>query len=437
MPGLLYNRPLGRLSRRWWFEAAAYADLAAIADFNLDRYAITIVPLANIAAATAAELCVKRACTFAEWFAFTCSSTGARSYFDAGGIWRNDLAVDRPRFSWINGKRQLALSAQAVNACTSNNAGGVAGVLGGGGGSLPAGWSYTFNSSMTLTVSYPTVNGLPICRVRITGTPTSTGGQYLNFEGNAVVAAGSASAVSVFAALQGGALAGTSVQLRHTQAQSGLDITPNAALGRYADARTITGTNAQCCIRFGFPDTVTPQDFTLDIAVPQREAGAPFISPPIIGPAGTTRAIETAEMSPALEAILQRSAASIVVRGQNFLRAQGMMIGVNGGSALLRSATARTTAVIDGSASLVSGGGLSFETNAWAAASAFDAAGRGVVRNGGTVTSDAGTPPGTRTAAYLGRNGSGTLYGDGWYDWVGIAPSRLSNARLAELAVAA
>lgn len=82
-----------------WYDVAAYADLAAVADFNSNRYAITTVSLANVATATAAELKVKQACTFADWFAFTNGGTNV------------------PRFVTDNVKTQLKLQGAASEAC--------------------------------------------------------------------------------------------------------------------------------------------------------------------------------------------------------------------------------------------------------------------------------------------------------------------------------
>ena len=44
-----------------WFRAAEFADFAAIADFNRDRYAITTVPLASIPTAFARSIRLSRA----------------------------------------------------------------------------------------------------------------------------------------------------------------------------------------------------------------------------------------------------------------------------------------------------------------------------------------------------------------------------------------
>ena len=83
--------------------------------------------------------------------------------------------------------------------------------------------------------------------------------------------------------------------------------------------------------------------------------------------------------------------------------------------------------------------GSGVHPSAYGGAVAFDAAGRSLVGNGGTVATDANAI-GTRTTMYLGRGtsvGAGAPYGDGFYDLVGFSPERLTNAQLQSLAVAA
>ncbi|MBA4271356.1 MAG: hypothetical protein C0447_18380 [Methylobacterium sp.] len=345
---------LARLSRagaRAWYEAPAYAELAAIADFNADRYAITTVPLASIAGASAAALRVKRAASFAELIAFTCSSGSARSYLDAQGLLRADLAADQPRFDWTNGRRQLALNGASANLLLNSAA--------------PASQSVAVTAQ-----SYA-----------------------LSFNGTGSIALSGASSA--------GPLAGTGAASRVS-----LVFTPAAG--------TLTLTMSG------------------DVRLAQLEANS-FASPSIAtAGAAVSRAAESAEFSPVLEALLQRSAATLVVRGQRLERNAARIVGVNGASSLLRAQSNRLSVLMDGSAQLATAAGADLRTGSYAAACAFDATGRSVVRNGVAVVTDSGTPPTSRSAVYLGRDGAGTVvaYGDGWYDHVMVAGERLTDWRL-------
>jgi hypothetical protein len=351
---------LGRLSRtgeRAWFEAPAYADLAAVADFGADRYAITTVPLAGIAGASTAELRRKRHASFVELIAFTCGSGAARSYLDPQGVLRADLAADQPRFDWTNGRRQLALSGASVNLLLNSAA----------------------PSSQIVAVT------AQAHMLAFTGT-------------GSITLSGAASA---------GPLAGTGAASRVT-----LGFTPSAG----SVTLTIAG----------------------DVRFAQLEANA-LASPYIATTAASvSRAAESAELSPVLAALLQRSAASIVVRGQRLERNAARIVGVNGTSSLLRAQSNRLSVLMDGSAQLGTAAGIDLRASSYSAACAFDGAGRSVARNGVPIVTDSGTPPSIRTNVYLGRDGAGSAssYGDGWYDWLGIAPARSSDAKLLELSVA-
>lgn len=334
-----------------WFNAPAYADAAAVADFNNDRYAITTVAVGSVAGATAADLRVKRACTFAEFFAFTASSTTARTYVDALGTLRNDLAVDQPRADWSLGKRQLALSSDATNLFLNSATGAT--------------------QNITVTAQ----------------------AYALSFTGTGSITLSGAST---------GTLSGTGVANRVQTT-----FTPSAG--------TLTLTIAG------------------NVRLVQFEAGS--VATDYIPTAGAslTRAIETARLSPVLEAILQRTSYGAAARGQNLLKGGGRIVGCLGGGPIIRSGSSRLAVLTDEPTQLVTGNGSDTRTNTWAAAAGFNSSGRSIVRNGTSVATDTTVAVLVRSVAYLGRDGAAGIYGDGRYNSLLIFPERPSDARLAEL----
>jgi hypothetical protein len=167
----------------------------------------------------------------------------------------------------------------------------------------------------------------------------------------------------------------------------------------------------------------------------QSAFATPFIP---TGAMTVSRAAESCRLSPAIEAILQRDAASVVVRGGLAMsRGAGRIIGMIADSGLICGASiANQIGTWDAANSRGLSATLGSGTNtAFGTAYGFDGSGQSLVGNRGPVASDAFTPD-ARTTVHLGRSASGA-HADGWYDFIGIAPVRLSDARLRELAVPA
>jgi hypothetical protein len=78
-------------------KAGSLANAAIVADFNTWRFAVTTVPLDDIATATPEQLRRKRAASFEDIFAFEAASTETRFYLGKNGYWRNDLPAHQPR----------------------------------------------------------------------------------------------------------------------------------------------------------------------------------------------------------------------------------------------------------------------------------------------------------------------------------------------------
>lgn len=432
---------LNRSRTKSWFNGPDLADLAAIADFNADRYAIPALPAAEIAAAPAAALLAKRACSFAEWFSFTAAGSGLRSYVDAGGQWRSDLAANAPRFDWSNGRRQLALNDLATNLVP--NARGL-GAAAGTPGILPTGW---FAQAAGLTVSVMgsgTEDGMPFLDIRYRGVSGANYG-IVSF-GNLTGITAGAHSLSAYLRLVGGAASGisfSSLRFRYSL-NDGASVDAAAPFslaagplrtGRITASDTVAAAangGGSLFVQFNWTVGVT-LDFTIRLALPQLEP-SPFASP-AIATVGTSqsRASEIAALADPVAALLQRPAASVILRGQSMLRPGGILLGATDQAALLRASATRTQLVSEGVAALTTAGGSDLATASWAAGLSFDAAGRSLARDGASLASDANPVPQGRGSLWLARSASGRSVGDGCYDWVGIAPTRLSNARLMQL----
>lgn len=436
-----------------WYNAPAYADLAAIADFGRWRFALPAVALADIPAATAEQLSRKRPCTAQEFLAFTATRTGpVRSYFDASGTMQFLSVSDVMCQDWVNGRLQLALNGPSTNQIVNNT------MQGGAAGVFPTGWSIpsTFaNNGIAVEVSAPlVVGGIACVAIRYHGTCTGTlYATLVAYQSTSLVAAanGQTWTGSSYLGLAAGSLANvgeivsrstfsTNVgTILTTTTTSNLTGTLTGALKRIAITGTATDASTarastESTIRASIGATI---DFTMYFGMPQLEQ-QPFATPVIPTYGMTvTRAIESARLSPTLEAILQRSAASIVVRGQNLMRRGGRVIGTGNSLMIAISSSASEYFYNGGTPNLLTSSSTPIASSSVAVALAYDPSGRSITRDntGGPVSSAVAIEQ-DRSTVWLGRDIS-TYFADGHYDFVGIAPSRLSDARLTELAVPA
>lgn len=103
----------------WWADPVYLLDgtgPAVALDFENDRYAVpSSLNAAGVPAASVDQLTSLRSATFAEAFAFTCSGTVSRTRVNSSGVLVADGAVDTPRFDHATGSKRLLLENAATN----------------------------------------------------------------------------------------------------------------------------------------------------------------------------------------------------------------------------------------------------------------------------------------------------------------------------------
>lgn len=403
----------------------------------------------------------KRLARFDEIFAFSAASDVARTYVAQDGSWKNDRAVNQPRFDYRNGKRQLRLEDARTNII--NNPAMVGAVVNSGVTSI-TNWG-TDSSGLTATVvGEGTDNGLRCVDIRVQGTLTANFWNLrFQFQSSAYypVTAGTTLTVSAFVRVVAGVNPGS----------MGVGIFYRSPAGAYVIGSGSTGSIDSTYKRHVRTHVVpegniatadsaisltslagTEVDFTIRVSSPQLEAGA-FASDPIAVPivSAVTRAIETARFSPLVEAIMQRMVGSTIVRGRldywnNFSPGSEQRI-LGGGDVDVSLAVLLRTSTVDANR-LLTGNGTSFITHGgsgptpvtspFGAGVSFDSSGRAIALN--NLVADDTEQIGSRNQVYLARPSSissNRAFAHGMYDLVAVYPKRVSNARLQALARAA
>lgn len=412
-----------------WYDDDTTLDLlCAGCDFKNDRYFIPALGSDITVGGTGYSLTKsggkypKQSATFAQWFAFTASSTAARTYTDNAGVIKNDLAADAPRLTYANGRRQLRLEDQRTNLALR---------------------SQDFANSAWVK------NDLSAATLVAAPDGTLTGHRY-----TCLLSDASLSQVFTPSAAVNHT---NSIWLRVPSGTWNLDIYLIRTASGVITSKTAALTTAwqRFDLTGSLPDTSTHQfqigggttwanGVAVEVWGAQFEAGA-FASDYIpTTTAAVTRAIETARLSPLLEAILQRSAASVVVRADlsNHTQNNKRFVGSESVTTLLyarRNAGNNQAATFNNPTELyATPGGSTSMDDPTGIAMGWDTSGRSVTGNGGTVASDA-NQPGARTKVYLARSEDyvSLEYGDGYYDFVGVSPERLTDTQLQALAVPA
>lgn len=380
----------------------------------------------------------KRAATFDEFFAFTATSTTARSYVDSTGTWKNDLAANSPRRDYRNGKQQWRLEDARTNESRYSNTldTGAWARTQGGTGSVPV---------VTADFGIAPDGTQTAARVQLALNGGNTSADQSSIRQNRLLTNAVTYTHSVWMKSNTGATYVLQIVDSEGSVKSNITVTP--AWQRFSITRLQTSTTGSWgfWLRGGTGSSDSADVLTWD---DQLELGA-FASDPIVTTTvAVTRAIEAARFSPLVEAVLQRAAATTVVRAkQDYIAASlyQRVIGYTGSASLIEVEALNTKMgaynnTVGFEATAGSGGWL---TGA-GAAHTFDNSGQAICMMAGTVATTSSQPD-LRTSVYLARAAStpsgsgstGAAFAFGNYDFVGFSPERLANANLQALAVAA
>jgi hypothetical protein len=394
-------------------------EFTATATSHWVRFARTPATLSTITSITVAQWTPRptlRTATFSEVFAFTASSTTARTYVGADGLIKNDLSADVPRVDYSNGRARFLFENQSTNLVLWSR------------DLTNAAWT---KSNMTTAQTATGADG----GANSATTLTATAGNATALQ--AITSASSARITGCRIRRRTGS--GT-VELTQDNGTTWTPVTVTTSWTRVSIA-SVTSTNPTVGIRI-----VTSGD-AVDVDYFQHEAQA-FLSADIPTTSATvTRLIETPRFSPLVEAIFALPGISARVQGRTLQLAatagDRRVIGTNGTTNAsligLTSTDGASMNTWNGSAALFGTfGSGSADTGGYGVAVAANSSGRSVAGNGGSAGTDTNRVA-AATQFWLARGatvGAGTTYTDGYYSSFALYPFRATNANVSAIAVA-
>ncbi|OJT95467.1 MAG: hypothetical protein BGN83_04945 [Rhizobium sp. 63-7] len=421
----------GRPLPFWALPGALAADIAggpakppAFAfDARRNACALTGLAPASIAAATAAAIGdAVRPVAFADLFLF--SRAGTATYLASDGTIRT-AAADTARFDWSNGSRQLLVEAQVANLLLQ---------------------SRNLAASPWTAVDMAAVRGQPSLfgdgdAFRLTGA--STDARY-----SQSVSVTSGQTYCFWAWMKPGTAAQSRLRAYDGANAAGYEITVSWASRTAASTGSGSATpfvtafpGGYYRVGFSFAPAGTALQLqlfsgagTVDFDGAQLESG---LSPSSYVPtttASVTRSGDVCRFSPAGEAVLQRAAAGVVIRGQGMRGAFGAIVG---GTAMSRLVGFNSTqnSIVFGASSIVTLASAAAPLPPFGVAAAWNGSGKAGCYNGATVQNTAVALDTTLTKSYLGRAESGNV-SSGHYDFIALYPFRMADAALPAKAVA-
>lgn len=196
-----------------------------------------------------------------------------------------------------------------------------------------------------------------------------------------------------------------------------------------AGTGTVTQASSVTFTASGTSLTLTVSGFLSAAQVEANSLPSSFIQ---TSGAAVTRTADLCRYSPKAEAVISRSAASLLVQSQGVWGSLGAFLGADAVSEYMRFNTGQTNLILG--ASLVVGGPITTPLPDMGFGETFDANGRSGSYNGSVVQSNA-VALAARTQAYLGRSNSGN-FAFGRYNQSVIWPFRATDASIRAKAIA-
>ena len=230
-------------------------------------------------------------------------ASSATAYNVSGAL--VSVGNDVPRFNYdmvSHALLGLLIEPAVTNQVVNSGTGGAAiGVIGSG-GALPTGWTMPEGAGGLTreVVGISTVAGFDVIDIRFYGAASVTSLMTLRPDNaGADAAAGQTWTNSVYLALIAGSLANVAgFQLRAGNETGSTGLSGlTSTLTRYANTRTLTSTSARQVLRWNYSATGAAVDFTLRVALPQRETGSVAHMPVKTSGAVATKAADAAALN--------------------------------------------------------------------------------------------------------------------------------------------
>ncbi|KQQ39051.1 hypothetical protein ASF58_23205 [Methylobacterium sp. Leaf125] len=386
-----------------WYAVAPYAGFVALADINNDRHAMPF---------TAGDLSTMKSVFPEDVLALTTTGTSQRFYVDNTGLLRNDLAANALRFTYENGKRQLLPQGAQQNAAVAGRDWTQAAwVIGGANGTTSAtvALDQAANTFTAATCSSVTANVANATVLQTLATGAATIRAFSLFI-KRLVGTGLIQ-ITVDGGTTWATVAVTGTWARFSVVQSAI-LTPSFGVRIVTAGDKIAVDLAQCEL-----NCVTAPVLTIGNAV--------------------TRPAENFLFSTAVNALLQGSAATYVVRGTGPVQSSATILGADaaGDTLLARNSGGQLVANSGGTLLNVNPGSGSF-AGAWGVAGGYSPAGRRQSFNGSAVASDAAAAPAHGTVYPFSSSSRGTTsFGNAPIDFIAVRNDLCPDAQLQAIAV--